>query len=88
MKKTYQVEIRFEIYPRQILVYYYYDNEEYFNISRTITNLDKYLRKCNMNLHWRTYAYVTIDNVTEPNYSELFFNHSIKRLTRLNIDKR
>ena len=88
MKKTHQVEIRFEIYPRQILVYYYYDNEEYFDILRTIRNLDKYLRKCNMNLHWRTYAYVTIDNVTEPNSSELFFNRSIKRLTRLNIDKR
>ena len=88
MKKTHQVEIRFEIYPRQILVYYYYDNEEYFDILRTIRNLDKYLRKCNMNLHCRTYAYVTIDNVTEPNSSELFFNRSIKRLTRLNIDKR
>ena len=88
MKTTYQVQIRFEIYFSQILVYYYYDDEEYFDVSRTIRNLDKYLRKCNMNLHWRTYAYVTIDNVTGPNNSEIFFNRSIKHFTRLNIKKR
>ena len=45
MKKNYQVEIRFEIYPRQILVYYYYDNEEYFDVLRTIRMLDRYLRE-------------------------------------------
>ena len=88
METSYQVQIRFEIYPSQILVYYYYDNEEYFDILRTIRNLDKYLRKCNMHLHWRTYAYVGIYNVTGPNNSEIFFNRSIKRLTRLDIKKR
>ena len=88
MKTTYQVQIRFEIYPTQILVYYYYDNEEYFDILRTIRNLDKYLRKCNIHLHWKTYANVGIDNLTGPNNSEIFFNRSIKRLTRLDIEKR
>ena len=88
MKTTYQVQIRFEIYPTQILVYYYYDNEEYFDILRTIRNLDKYLRKCNMHLHWRTYANVKIDNLTGPNNSKIFFNCLIKHLTRLDIEKR
>ena len=88
MKTTYQVQIRFEIYPTQILVFYYYDNEEYFDILRTIRNLDNYLRKCNINLHWKTYANVGIDNLTGPNNSEIFFNRSIKRLTRLDIEKR
>ena len=88
MKTTDQVQIRFEIYLTQILVYYYYDNEQYFDILRTIRNLDKYLRKCNIHLHWKTYANVGIDNVTGPNNSEIFFNRSIKRLTRLDIEKR
>ena len=88
MRETFEVRIRFEIYPNQISVYYYYDNEEYFNLLRTIRNLYKYLRKCNMHLHWKTYANVGINNLTEPNDSQIFFNRSIKRLTRLDIKKR
>ena len=88
MKTTCQVQIRFEIYLSQILVYFYYDDEEYFDVLRTIRNLNRYLQKCNMNLHWKTFANVGIDNVTEPNNSDIFFNRSIKRLTRLDIKKR
>ena len=88
IRQTYQVQIRFEICPTQILLYYYYDNEEYFNLLRTIRHLYKYLRKCNMHLNWKTYPNVEINNLTEPNDSEIFFNRSIKRLTRLAINKR
>ena len=88
MKTTFQVQIRFEIYPSQILVYYYDDNEEYFDLLRTITNLYKYLQKRNMHLNWITYPNVGIDNLTGLNDSEFFFNRSIKRLTRLDIKKR
>ena len=82
LKQTFEVQIRFEIYPNQILVYYYYDNSEYFNLSWTIRNLNRYLQKCNMNLHWKTYANVGLND------SEIFFNQTIKRLTRLDIKKR
>ena len=76
------MKIRFEIYPNQILVYYYYyGNRDYFNLNR-------YLQKCNMNLHWKKFADVAIDNLTGPNDSKIFFNRSIKRLTRLDIKKR
>ena len=88
IRETLQVQIRFKIYPTQILVYYYYDNKEYFNLLWTIRNLYKYLRKCNMHLNWKTYPNVGIDNLTEPNDSEIFFNRSIKLLTRLDIKKR
>ena len=88
LRQTFEVEIRFKIYPNQILVYYYYDNRDYFNLLRTIRNLNRYLQKCNMNLHWKTFADVGIDNLTGPNDSEIFFNRSIKRLTRLDIKKR
>ena len=88
IRETFQVRIRFEIYPTQILVYYYYDNKEYFDLLRTVRNLYTYLRKCNMHLNWRTYPDVGIDNLTGPNDSEIFFNCSIKHLTRLDIKKR
>ena len=82
LKQTFKVEIKFEIYPNQILVYYYYDDKESFDLSRTIRNLNRYLQKCNMNLHWRTYADVELNN------SEIFFNRTIKHLTKLKIKKR
>ena len=89
IRQTLQVRIRFEIFPTQILVYYYYyDDKEYFNLLRTIRHLYKYLRKCNMHLNWKTYPNLGIDNLTGPNDSEIFFNRSIKRLTRLDIKKR
>ena len=43
IRETFEVKIRFKIYPTQILVYYYYDNEEYFDLLRTIRNLYRYL---------------------------------------------
>ena len=88
IRETFQVRIRFEIYPFQISVYYYYDNKECFDVLRTIRNLYKYLRKCNMHLNWKTYANVGIDNLTTPNDSKFFFDRSIKHVTRLDIKKR
>ena len=82
IRQTLEVRIRFEICPTQILVYYYYDDKEYFNLLRTIRHLYKYLQKRNMHLNWKTYPNVGIDD------SEIFFNRSIKRLTRLDIKKR
>ena len=73
LKQTFEIQIDFQIFHNQIFIYYYYDNEEYFNLSRTIRNLNRYLQKCNMNLHWKTYADVGIDNLTEPNNSCIFF---------------
>ena len=87
LKQTFEIQIDFKIYPNQIFVYYYYNNRDQFNLSRTVRNLNRYLQKCNMNLHWRTYAEVGIDNLTETNDSPLFLNRS-KHLTRLDIKKR
>ena len=88
IRETFQVRIRFKIFASNISLYYYYDNEQYFDLLRTIRNLRKYLRRHNMHLKWKTYVNVAIDNSTEPNDSEIFFNGSIKRLTRLDIKKR
>ena len=81
LKQTFEIQIDFEIYPNQIFLYYYYNNRKDFNLSRTIRNLNRYLQKCNMNLHWKTYAEVGIDNLSES-------NDCLKHLTRLDIKKR
>ena len=44
LKQTFEVQIRFEIYPNQILIYYY-DNRDYFNLLRTIRNLKQIFTK-------------------------------------------
>ena len=88
IRRTFEVQIRFEIYATHISLYYYYDNKEYFDLLRTIRNLYKYLRRHNMHLNWKTHANVRIDNSAKHNDSEIFFNRSIKRLTRLDIIKR
>ena len=84
MKTSYQVQIRFEIYPNEIQVYFYYNDENYFNVTQTIKDLDNYLRQ----LCWNTYAHVGINNSIGPNYSQICFNRSFKHLTRLDIQKR
>ena len=40
LRETFEIQIDFEIYPNQILIYYYYNSREYFNLSRTIRNLN------------------------------------------------
>ena len=89
MKTSYHVQIRFEIYPNEIQVYFYYDDENYFNVKQTIKDLDNYLRQYNVHkLSWNTYAQIGIDNSTGPNYSQICFNCHFKHLTRLDIQKR
>ena len=43
MKTSYQVQIRFEIYSSEIQVYFYYNDENCFNVTQTIKDLDNYL---------------------------------------------
>ena len=83
------MKVRFELYYNQIQVYFYYDDESYFDIVQTIKELDDYLRQCNIHkLSWNTHAHVGINNSDGANYSQLCFNRSLKRLTRLDICKR
>ena len=45
LTQTFRVEIKFEIYPNQILVYYYYDDSEFFDLSRMIRKLKQIFTK-------------------------------------------
>ena len=89
VKASYQVQIRFEIYPNEIQVYFYYNDENYFNVNESIKDLDNYLRQYNVHkLSWNTYAKIGINNSTGPNYSEICFKRYFKHLTRLDIQRR
>ena len=89
MKATYHVQIRFEVYYSEIQVYFYYNDESYFNVHQAIKDLDNYLRQCNIHkLNWDTYAKIGIDNSTGANYSQLCFKRHLTHLTRLDIQKR
>ena len=82
------IQIRFEVWDSEILVYFYYNNETYFNVHQVIKDLDNYLRDCDIHkLNWNTYAKIGINNSSGANYSQLCFKRYLKHLTRLDIRK-
>ena len=89
MKESYHCRIRFEVWYNEINVFFYYDDERYFNLQNYIKNLDNYLQECNMHkLNWNTLATIGTDNSSAANYSQLCFKRNLKYLTRLDIRKR
>ena len=88
-KESYHCRIRFEVWYNEINVFFYYDDESYFNLHNSITSLDNYLRQCNLHkLSWNTFATVGINNSCAANYSQLCFKRNLKYLTRLDLKKR
>ena len=88
-KESYHCRIRFEVWHNEINVFFYYDDESYFNLHNSITSLDNYLRQCNLHkLSWNTFATVGINNSCAANYSQLCFKRNLKYLTRLDLKKR
>ena len=88
-KESFYVKIRYERWPSEIQVHFYYHDENYFNVKQTIIDLDNYLRQCNVHkLCWNTLAKIGINNSMGANYSELCFKKNFKYLTRLDIGKR
>ena len=89
MTASYHIQIRFEVWDSEIQVFFYYNDESYFNVHQVIKDLDNYLRQCNIHkLNWNTYAKIGIKNSTGANYSRVCFKRHLKHLTRLDIQKR
>ena len=79
---------RFEICSNDIKIYYYYMDDELFDVDKDINILRQFLKKCKFDrLNWCTTAEIGIDNSQDDNYSQLFYNRSFKVLTRLDIKK-
>ena len=89
MTASYHIQIRFEVWDSEIQVFFYYNDESYFNVHQVIKDLDNYLRDCDINkLNWNTYAKIGINNSSGANHSLLCFKRQLKYLTRLDIQKR
>ena len=84
----YDCRVRFEICSNDIKIYYYYMDDELFDVDKDINILRQFLKKCKFDrLNWCTTAEIGIDNSQDDNYSQLFYNRSFKVLTRLDIKK-
>ena len=81
--------IRCVICYDNIKVFYYYDDDELFDVNKDIDILRQFLKKCKFDINgWNTTAEIGIDNSTENNYSDIIFNREFKFLTRLDIKRR
>ena len=78
--------LRFAICSTDIKVFYYYCDDELFDVNKDINILRQFLKKCKFDkLGWYTTAEIGINNSTDNNYSDIIFNrpNSFKFLTRL-----
>ena len=81
--------IRYVICYDNIKVFYYYDDDELFDVNKDIDILRQLLKKCKFDIKgWNTTAEIGINNSTETSYSDIIFNREFKFLTRLDIKKR
>ena len=82
---------RFAIYSTDIKVFYYYCDDELFDVNKDINILKQFLKKCKFaKLGWNTVAEIRIKNSTDNNYSDIIFNrrNNFRFLTILDIKKR
>ena len=82
--------LRFAICSTDIKVFYYYCDDELFDVNKDINILRQFLKKCKFDkLGWNTVAEIGINNSTDNNYSDIIFSrrNNFKFLTRLDIKK-
>ena len=80
--------IRCVICYDNIKVFYYYDDDELFDVNKDIDILRQFLKKCKFDINgWNTTAEIGTSNSTETNYSDIIFNREFEFLTRLDIRK-
>ena len=88
-RENYDCRLRFEISSDIIKIYYYYNDDELFDVDKDINILRQFFKKCKLDrLNWCTTAEIGIDNSQDVNYSQLVFKRTFKFLTRLDIKRR
>ena len=92
IRNHYDCRLRFAICFENIKVFYYYQDDELFDVSKDVDILRQFLKKCKFDkLGWCTTAEIGINNSPDNNYSsDNIFNreNKFKFLTRLDIKKR
>ena len=70
--------IRYVICYDNIKVFYYYDDDELFDVNKDIDILRQFLKKCKFDINgWNTTAEIGINNSTETNYSDIILTESL-----------
>ena len=89
-REHYDCRLRFETSSDDIIkIYYYYNDDELFDVDKDINILRQFFKKCKLDrLNWCTTAEIGIDNSQDVNYSQLVFKRTFKFLTRLDIKRR
>ena len=77
----YDCKLRFEIFSDIIKIYYYYNDDELFDVDKEINILEQFS-------NWCTVAKIEINNSRDINYSKLVFNRNFRFLTILDIKRR
>ena len=86
-RQHHDCKLRFEISSDIIKIYYYYSDDELYDVNKDINILRQFLKKCKLNrLNWCTTAEIRIDNSRDVNYSQLVFKRNF--LSRLDIKRR
>ena len=81
----------YEISYDEIKVYYYYDNEDLFDVIKDINIPRQFLKKCKFNKNnWNLTDIQTpiLNSKKEANYSDIIFKRNFKFLAILDIKKR
>ena len=81
----------YEISYDEIKVYYYYDNEDLFDVIKDINILRQFFKKCKFNKNnWNLTDIQTpiLNSKKEGNYSDIVLKRNFAFLTRLDIKKR
>ena len=84
-------KLHYEISYDEIKVYYYYDDEELFDVIKDINILRQFFKKCKFDKNnWNLADIQTpiLNSKKEGNYSDIIFKRNFKFLTRLDIKKR
>ena len=76
--------IRYEIFGNEINVFYYYKNDELFDVREDINILRQY--KFDL-YNWDIEPAIGLFNNAETNYSNILFNREFKFLTRLDVKR-
>ena len=81
--------IRYEAFGNEISVFYYYNNDELFDVREDINILRQFLKKCKFDLYnWNIEPVIGMFNNAETNYSNILFKREFKFLTRLDVKRR
>ena len=89
IREHYDCRLRFEISSDDsIKIYYYYNDDELFDVDKDINILRQFFKKCKLDrLNWCSTAEIGIDNSQDVNYSQLVVKRTFKFLTRLDIKR-